>query len=453
MNKQKWSVKKKIALALPLSLLCTGGLATGGVAIAGYVFHTGPFAPTDKEDIENIFEQDGTHWKTDPTDSAQMGYVWNTVQTGVPNYPSNKEIISYLNQYASTTTTPTVTNDLIATVPPNTGSEHWVKVPITTNQYSRGYDGSFNFFIYYDPGATRSLSTDLSNTNLDASTTVNATYLSEVDLLDVLANSNSQLRTNAIKFQYYDTTSAESDKWTDWNWSNKYGIGTVSDDVDQTNSLKGWVKSNDRFEHIRIAPDPNNTTYVGQDPVDITLKLKRTNLDSVTGWQANWTTRNSFATAPDSNNLLSRFDELYSGSSWYIGKLDGVYLSDWNMQVSGSTSIFTISGNPFYTTQNSTTDLKYQFAWEMEQAVDVSTVIINQSGTPINSLTFFQIPSREDVIAFLKHQIKTDVLPSIVWNEINITVNTDPDKIVLVGNQGSLFYTTTAMTISYTIAS
>jgi hypothetical protein len=44
-------------------------------------------------------------------------------------------------------------------------------------------------------------------------------------------------------------------------------------------------------------------------------------------------------------------------------------------------------------------------------------------------------------------------LPSIVWNEINITVNTDPDKIVLVGNQGSLFYTTTAMTISYTIAS
>jgi hypothetical protein len=46
------------------------------------------------------------------------------VQTGVPNYPSNKEIISYLNQYASTTTTPTVTNDLIATVPPNTGSEH-----------------------------------------------------------------------------------------------------------------------------------------------------------------------------------------------------------------------------------------------------------------------------------------------------------------------------------------
>jgi hypothetical protein len=48
-------------LALPLSLLCTGGLATGGVAIAGYVFHTGPFAPTDKEDIENIFEQDGTH--------------------------------------------------------------------------------------------------------------------------------------------------------------------------------------------------------------------------------------------------------------------------------------------------------------------------------------------------------------------------------------------------------
>jgi hypothetical protein len=50
----------------------------------------------------------------------------------------------------------------------------------------------------------------------------------------------------------------------------------------------------------------------------------------------------------------------------------------------------------------------------MEQAVDVSTVIINQSGTPINSLTFFQIPSREDVIAFLKHQIKTDVLPSIV---------------------------------------
>jgi hypothetical protein len=55
------NIRKKLLIGIPLLALGLGGIAGGGIAIAGYVFNVGPLA-IDKIDIkDDIFAKDTNH--------------------------------------------------------------------------------------------------------------------------------------------------------------------------------------------------------------------------------------------------------------------------------------------------------------------------------------------------------------------------------------------------------
>jgi hypothetical protein len=81
-------------------------------------------------------------------------------------------------------------------------------------------------------------------------------------------------------------------------------------------------------------------------------------------------------------------------------------------------------------------------------------VIVKDGNVQITNLNgiWYQDPIKDDVIAALKNQIASAVLPTISWNQIDITINTTAKIITLKGITNSMMYSDTdADVITYTL--
>lgn len=455
--------KKALILwfTLPFSFLLVGGGTVG--IIAGTTDLFSPRAAS-KIDIETIFH-DSTKWNDNVsgivTTATGAGYVYNNTSSGVRNV-IDSDIIMWLKNDAIFSSTPhdanaDVINDISFTIGSHSDST-WLGVTISAQAKSRKYEGSFVFYVYIQNSPQGTLSSDFTATAIDLSGVSGKYSVTDVELFEAIKaqSGNTNLNTNAIKLQWNSTGST----WADWSWNSttKFGIGT---NAAQTNSLICWDTTNEVYKKIRIAPGGSNQNYYyNQTPIEFTLKLYRDELKNMTGWkQTPWVS--TFNVSPTLNSFYTRFDTLYDGETWYANKLDGEYLNSWDFTIGQSSqgAIFNIKGNPFYNSYTSTdfttADSSYVFGWQLASPVNVSTVMVAAGSTPIADLNnvFYQTPIVADVITAFQNRIDTNILPTISWNQITITITSSGSSgtISLQGSTGSLLYNANVYSISYTL--
>lgn len=462
----KKNKKKRIAILLGLLIPLLVLFSAAGT-ITGLYF-SGVFSTT-KTNIKTIFQADTAHWADDVATKGVTGYIgegW--VWTPICSSPvDSNEVRSFLATYSATTSYASVLDQIDITVPSLQSAGAWYQSTITAKPTSREYEGDFKVYFYYD-NSQRDLDTDLSTRNIDLSSN-NEQNVSLTTIFNAFKNAtnNQNLNTDQINFQYYDANNINP--WQNWNSANNFGNSS-------TDALHQWNPSTDSYGStaagknlIRIAPKAGGI-YDGDSPINVSIKLFRPSIVTAAGteWKQNWSNYNTFYADPTPGSFLTKFDEAYNAKSWYTGKLSSTdydYLIDtYNFTIpTGETyGVFTITGNPFYATQNdatATADNSYKFTFVPNTTVDVSTVLINSTDQTISTLnnSFYQsqgTPSVEDVKLAITQVLKSGQNPK--WNQIDIIV--DPTyttggvngRITLKGWANSLFYTTTAMYITYT---
>jgi hypothetical protein len=185
------------------------------LAIAGYVFHVGPLAPTvGKISLLTVFESSNKFTKTAPSpivDSSTFPTSTGAlVDTDVmSDKPNKNDLISFLQatvnaQYKD------VVNEITATDIGNANGQGYYHMEVTALTTSRTYEDSAWVYFNWNPSGTASLANDFKTTAISDATNRN---VSSEQLFGDLrnANDNSNLNTNAIILQYKDSNNTWED--------------------------------------------------------------------------------------------------------------------------------------------------------------------------------------------------------------------------------------------------
>jgi hypothetical protein len=326
----------------------------------------------------------------------------------------------------------------------------WLLVSITTINQKK-YIGSLNFYAYIFC-SEGNLEDDFINRWIDLSS-VSSAAITIDQFNSALANLNTNLKVDKIKFQYNSTPLLPTNLWTDWIWDDgKFGIGLI--DTNESSSLPLWDKTNDCFANIKIAPS-NDDYYRGCEPLLFKLKLYRPQIKNVSGWKSNPVWSPAFYSTPIKESFRTRFDSLYFDKDWFINKLDNDYSDTYEfININADSACFSIFGNPYYMSVSTGSD--YLFSWSYSDKISVSTLLYNEQSIVITALTFIDTPNISDVIYLLNHMIKTTIVDTISWNQIFITImaiNDTSGMINLCGINDSIKYLTNDVSLDYTIVS
>jgi hypothetical protein len=190
-------------------LLGAGGLAFGGIAIAGYVFNVGPLAEITKIDINTIFGVENATKYMNDSSNRKNYYTPDDVYDGM---------IAYLNDlakaYASGANADVMNDINVAKLNGVTVGEQILSAAVSVKPNSQKYSGNnFDLYVYNDKAFTRTLSNDFTNhdfncvTNTSLSSFANSVNLTFGNILGstgILKLLNSSLSLNDVVVQYYD---------------------------------------------------------------------------------------------------------------------------------------------------------------------------------------------------------------------------------------------------------
>jgi hypothetical protein len=193
--------------------------------------------------------------------------------------------------------------------------------------------------------------------------------------------------------------------------------------------------------------------------------LKRAELSAQQNWKNDWSNNNSFRFEPNDLDIQTRFDELYEDETWYAHlDLDDTYADTWGFVIDTGMSIFYISGNPYWNSQNDktidTATDGYKFDYQLITKINLSSQMINSSSVAITSLEFVSDKNwddhpdqfKRDVYDKLHATVNTSVWPNIAWLDIQTYSFDDiATTITLTPYATSGIYTNNAWTVSYTI--
>lgn len=214
--------------------------------------------------------------------------------------------------------------------------------------------------------------------------------------------------------------------------SNLYNNGLHINQIDVTTPLS-WDATNNQYSFVINAKSGSN--IYTNDSLTVAFKVGRININGI----SDLTKRLSFVITPSTQEIYSQFT--YVNST----KITSTNLPFENFDFTSLTKdgvTFTVNGNEYYETSTGVT-----LSWSATEPVALSTVI---SSTDLGALP--EDPRDHDDIKYLVGQANSSY--PIEWNDITIgEINATNHMVVLTPKAGSIYYTSNAVTITWSLLS